>query len=152
MRSKKVWRYYCEFCKKSGCSKYHIEKHENHCTANPNRGCGFCEKIGDGGPVPMEELIALLPDPKKYLVTDYAEVFGGGGSPVELRMYPGLKEAAEKGLEKVRDATDNCPGCILAAVRQSGTAKTCVLYEVFQYRKEAEAWLSCWNDDHQEEY
>lgn len=42
MKRKKVWRYYCEHCGKSGCSGGHIAKHERGCTANPERVCGMC--------------------------------------------------------------------------------------------------------------
>jgi hypothetical protein len=40
-----VNRYYCDFCKKSGCSGGHIRKHERGCTRNPNRECGICRKV-----------------------------------------------------------------------------------------------------------
>ena len=42
MKSLKKWRYYCDFCGKSGGSKYHMLKHEKHCTKNPNRICRIC--------------------------------------------------------------------------------------------------------------
>jgi hypothetical protein len=44
MRTKRVNRYYCDFCKKSGCSGGHIRKHERGCTRNPDRVCGMCAK------------------------------------------------------------------------------------------------------------
>jgi len=82
MLKKQVWRYYCEHCKKSGCSGYHIKKHEKSCTANPNRVCGFC-----GNSDPVSELVSLL----------------GDGTD----------------LKNLREHVDNCPACILAAIRQS---------------------------------
>lgn len=39
MRQLKRWRYYCDFCRKAGGSKRHMETHETHCTLNPNRLC-----------------------------------------------------------------------------------------------------------------
>jgi hypothetical protein len=39
-----VNRYYCDFCKKGGCSGGHIAKHERSCTRNPNRVCGVCRE------------------------------------------------------------------------------------------------------------
>lgn len=45
MTRKQVWRYYCEFCKKSGCSASHIKTHERHCTCNPDRECRMCEEV-----------------------------------------------------------------------------------------------------------
>jgi formylmethanofuran dehydrogenase subunit E-like metal-binding protein len=46
MRQRRVWRYYCEFCKKSGCHSGHIRTHEAHCVRNPNRKCRLCAKMG----------------------------------------------------------------------------------------------------------
>lgn len=95
MKKIKKWRYYCEFCKKSGASAYHMQKHEDHCTMNPRRRCGMCEADPGGDMVtkPMEDLItALLCQGNDY----------------------------EKGLEVLREVTGNCPACILAAIRQSG--------------------------------
>ena len=45
MRKVKRWRYYCDFCKKSGASEYHMRNHEKHCTSNPNRECRICNKL-----------------------------------------------------------------------------------------------------------
>lgn len=39
MRSKLRWRFYCDFCKKAGGVKRHMETHEKHCTNNPDRVC-----------------------------------------------------------------------------------------------------------------
>lgn len=46
MQTKTVKRYYCDFCKKSGGSSYHMKKHESSCTKNPNRVCGMCAIVG----------------------------------------------------------------------------------------------------------
>jgi len=46
MKKKKVWRYYCEFCKKSGCSGGHLSSHEKSCTNNPDRVCKMCNAAG----------------------------------------------------------------------------------------------------------
>lgn len=55
MKTKRVLRYYCDFCRKSGCRKDCIEKHEAHCIRNPNRKCGMCELAGIAQK-PFEEL------------------------------------------------------------------------------------------------
>lgn len=89
MRREMKWRYYCEFCKKSGASAYHIAKHERNCTANPNRTCGFCDVI-HVEPKPVSELVKAL----------------GRGD--------------EAGMQALRDLTGECPGCMLAALRQGG--------------------------------
>lgn len=99
MRKKRVWRYYCDFCKHAKCRS--VEKHEAHCTANPNRLCGMC-KWDRKEPKPIAE----------------------------------LKAALTKGLETLRQVTQ-CPACILAAIRQSGS--TSYEYE-FDYRAEGEAY------------
>jgi len=57
MRSKRVWRYYCDFCKKSGCNGGHIRKHEASCCSNPNRICQMCPWV-DGEQRPTPELQA----------------------------------------------------------------------------------------------
>ena len=59
MIKKKMWRYYCEFCGKGGCSSSHMRKHEKHCTLNPDRNCGFCEAEGNH-PQPMDQLIPTI--------------------------------------------------------------------------------------------
>lgn len=46
MRKVQRWRYYCEYCKKSGGSAYHMEMHEKGCTNNPHRVCGMCRNAG----------------------------------------------------------------------------------------------------------
>ena len=56
MIRKKVWRYYCEFCGKSGCSGGHMKAHESRCTMNPNRICGTCSLIGNK----QEEMSVLV--------------------------------------------------------------------------------------------
>lgn len=59
MRSKRVLRFYCDFCKKSGQSSYHIRKHERGCTNNPGRVCGLCEH-SQLDQKPLDELRAAL--------------------------------------------------------------------------------------------
>lgn len=60
MRKVKKWRYYCDFCKKSGCSGHHIVKHETHCCRNPNRVCRMCVAAGDVEQQPSDVLLAAL--------------------------------------------------------------------------------------------
>lgn len=56
MKKRQVWRYTCEFCKKSNCSAHHMRRHEESCTANPARNCKFCG-VCNGALLP--ELIAI---------------------------------------------------------------------------------------------
>jgi len=59
VRKKKVWRYYCDFCSKGGCSGGSIAKHERGCTRNPNRECGMC-RAAKNDQRPTAELLAVL--------------------------------------------------------------------------------------------
>lgn len=86
MRRKQVWRYYCDFCKKSGCSAGHIKRHERGCTNNPNRTCSYCRAAG------LEQ----------KTMSELIEVLGDGTD-----------------LTAIRDLSENCPACILAAIRQA---------------------------------
>lgn len=114
MKTKTVKRYYCDFCKKAGQSLGHMRKHENHCTANPNRECGMCALMqranGDTIQRPMSELLAALDN---------------------------------GGLDELRRVADGCPACMLAAMvqerqgqRERGEEET--WYE-FDYKKERDA-------------
>ncbi len=59
MRREKRWRYYCDFCKRSGAVARHIVKHERGCVRNPGRVCGICRTAGLEQN-PLVELIAAL--------------------------------------------------------------------------------------------
>jgi len=61
MRSKRVLRYYCDHCKKSGCGKNAMLKHENRCVRNPTRICGFCLHM-EQEQQPMTGLMQTLAD------------------------------------------------------------------------------------------
>jgi hypothetical protein len=62
MHSKKVYRYYCDFCRRSGCNSGHIRRHEESCTHNLNRVCRMCaHAAGEPGTQrPIPELVAAL--------------------------------------------------------------------------------------------
>ena len=144
MKVKKVNRYYCEFCKKAGCSGGHIRKHEERCTANPNRVCGICAMLGLEQK-PIADLIALLPKmPEGYTAYTAME---------EAREYreSGAKETAyylapeiAKALPALRELTGNCPACILAAFRQAKIFVSWV--EGFDFKSECEAVWQAFNE------
>ena len=92
MRREMKWRYYCDYCKKSGGSGSAMAIHEKHCTMNPNRVCRFCATGADWGMEqhPIGDLIAAL----------------GCGD--------------EAGMKALRELAQDCPACMLAAIRQSG--------------------------------
>jgi len=135
VRKKKVWRYYCDFCKKSGCSGGHLKNHEARCTMNPNRSCGMCEMFEEC-PRPIDQLLAILPDPKQYMM---------GKDEFGLMVYVGLEKAVEEAMSKLREATENCPACILATFRQKGIPVPAI--RSFNFKKECEAWWDLFNDD-----
>lgn len=106
MRTKKVNRYWCDFCNKAGLSASAMRKHEAHCTLNPKRECRVC-KFTDGPAGSLQDAIAALPDPAILTFscadTDYANGF-----------VPQLDAA----LPELRRITGNCPACMMAALRQ----------------------------------
>lgn len=149
MRRKKVWRYYCEFCKKSGGHAYWMRKHEAACTANPDRVCGMCELCADGGGASLEELMACLPDGHEWDRLDRMDYLSGDESSRRR------KESLE-GLSKMRELT-NCPACLLAAIRQRGMTFYCGCdvdwegetgSEGFDWKKERQACLDAYVPDH----
>ena len=111
MRVKKVNRYYCDFCKKAGCAGGHIRKHEERCTKNPNRICGMCKMLGRDQPK-LQDLLDILPNPKEYEDNEYTGEF--------MPYHSGLAEDVDKLLPQLRKLTNNCPACIMAALRQKG--------------------------------
>ena len=130
MKVKKVNRYYCDFCKKSGAAAGHMNKHERRCTMNPKRECGMCVLINGAVAEPMSVLLAILPDPADFLVVEE---------------YIGLDAATEETMTALREATNNCPACILAALRQRGILdKTWV--QSFNYKTEMETAMNEHNE------
>lgn len=127
MKSKKVTRYWCDHCNKGGLQRHSMEKHERHCTLNPARACRVCTLINGGGEVGVEkmgELLALLPDPTAFLQNGWNDCHCKecGAWPVRdvpcTNEFKKLHAALEVAMPKLREATDNCPACILAALRQ----------------------------------
>ena len=142
MKKKKVWRYYCEYCGKTNCSGGSIGKHEKHCTMNPNRVCRMCE-FSSTTPEELSEAMALLPDPDDYKAP---ESFYGWNE----YSHDELDEALELALPKVRDIVDNCPACILAAMRQKGKGR---LYSTsFTYKEETQKMWNLRNEGYEVSY
>ena len=135
MRTKKVNRYYCDYCKKSGCSASHMSRHEKRCTMNPNRKCGVCGLMEEEQPA-MSELLKVLPKASDYPPVE--DEFGGQTLPQELL---DLTEAA---MPRLRKVANNCPACILAAIRQSGVPVPAV--SSFDFTTEMKGVWSDFND------
>uniref|UniRef100_A0A6M3K226 Uncharacterized protein n=1 Tax=viral metagenome TaxID=1070528 RepID=A0A6M3K226_9ZZZZ len=128
MKVKRVNRYYCEYCKKSGCSARHMRHHEERCTMNPGRKCGMCGLI-DAEQQPMETLLAVLPDPalfwKDWAFTYTAEI--------------------QKAVADLREIADGCPACILAALLQKGIPVGAI-YD-FNFREECDGVWARFNEE-----
>lgn len=110
MRKKRVWRYYCDFCKKANCHAGAMKEHEVHCTNNPARVCRMCDVL-ETRHTPLEELIALLPDPDLPDTRTDEEMW----SQKPSSLYVALLEV----LPLLRKQADGCPVCIFAALRQA---------------------------------
>lgn len=131
MRQKKIWRYYCEFCKKSGCGKPQMRTHETHCTMNPDRICRVCGNVLKIEQPEMRWLKALMPDPTDPIYQKGSDgKFAGLGAFVSYSSTDDgagkrlLKASIERAIEDIRKMTENdyhdgCPACILAAIRQT---------------------------------
>lgn len=112
-----VRRFFCDFCHRRGMA--HAEDmriHEWGCTMNPNRKCWLCED-------------AYAPDIKKV--------------SAELRKMidpdAGLEEslaAREDAIKWLRTQCGDCPACMLSVLRQAKV----FAWDVFDYKKEREAW------------
>ena len=139
MRVRRVNRYYCDFCKKPGCSARHIQRHEAACTMNPARVCGVCTKMLKQEQPELAGLMALLPNPKEFLRDDD---WGIGMS------YVGLEEAVEAAMPALREAVGLCPTCIMAALRQKGIPAT--MAHGLKVKEELEAIWRDINEDHME--
>ncbi len=118
MITKRVNRYYCEFCKKANCSAASISRHEAACTMNPKRICRVCKFVRDDTPFGYRisddrtpdtaALVALLPEITQF-ERDENGSFSGNA----------IIKSVNVALGPLRKATDNCPACIMAAIRQA---------------------------------
>jgi len=107
VRSKKVTRYWCDFCNKAGLQSRAMVKHELHCTLNPKRECRVCEILQEG--TDLAALVAMLPDPTEFL---NANLFSGSDNE-----YTRFSQAMKDCLPSFRQAANNCPACMMAALR-----------------------------------
>jgi len=129
MITKKVNRYYCEFCKKANCSAPSISRHEKSCTLNPNRICRMC-LICDLEQSKMSDLMKILPKP--VIIDDN----------LGFQTIVNIKEI-EEGMEKLREVTENCPACILATIRQIGIPVPAI--QSFSFTEECKSFWADFN-------
>ena len=126
MRTAMRPRYYCDHCNKGNGSPSAMRRHERGCTANPQRICGMCSMLArEGGHEPAPPLPILL-------------------ATLDTEGFKAMCELA-----------NNCPACILAALRTKNTkgdAETPpgVLgpedgREAWSYTQAKAQWWSEWN-------
>jgi hypothetical protein len=123
-------RYWCDHCRKGGCSRYHMAIHERGCTLNPQRECGVCSAL------------RLEPASLKLLV---------GFVTLKATWEPGPRKDKDRGflgdehVKTLREISAGCPVCMLAALRQ---AKCIASHEVFNMKAELR---TLWADNHREQ-
>ena len=110
MKKKMMWRYYCDFCKKAGCHAGHMRRHEERCTANPNRKCGMCEALGEIVVQRPSDLAASI-NPEHLETFSEAGIIAGEHEPGSILTLAGL--------DALRDKVEGCPACILATLRHA---------------------------------
>ena len=77
----------------------------------------------------------MLPNPDEYKCED---------AEYESFYYRGLEEAVDAVLPKLREACNNCPACIMAALRQKGIPVP--VAKNFHFKKECQSIWSDFND------
>lgn len=126
MRKKLVWRFYCDHCRKSGCSGGHMAKHEKHCCGNPDRVCRMCER-GQTVQPPIDDLIAALERGVRFV-------------PSSDPAFDGWFEAD---LTALRAVAESCPACMLAAIIQLKKRNPGESYNIeFDFKAEAKEFWS----------
>ena len=130
MKTKKVNRYYCDHCKKSGCSARHMKKHETGCTLNPNRICGYC-RISEIEQMEMKRLLDVLPCPPTEIEDEYGWIGYGDIPDIEIA------------IDKLRELTQNCPMCIFSALRQKDIP---IYMTKFNYKEDTDVFWNNFND------
>ena len=140
MKTKRVLRYWCDYCNKGGQSKHAMMIHEKHCTMNPERECRVCGLIGNNtdehNPA---ELAKLLPS-----VINQPNEWGHN--------QPAPDGDIKQALKELRNACDGCPACILAALRQAGIPPWAT-FEIFDFKKEMKSILDDVNEErHSHDY
>ncbi len=128
-------RYYCEFCKKSGGHAGYMRKHESRCTLNPDRQCGFCGLVEDWVQPKMEIMLDVLPDISIFTID----------IDTDFPLYDSDKvtKSSNEALEELRKISD-CPGCIMAAIRQKGIPVP--LVTDFNFKEESKRAWSDFNE------
>jgi hypothetical protein len=91
---------------------------------NPDRCCRVCTLINGGYSTDVADLVHLLPDATEYNNADF----------ISDQLRTDFSSQLEAGMAKLREASDNCPACIMAALRQAKIAVPMV--ESFNFKEE----------------
>lgn len=102
--------YYCEWCRRHGLQRAAMEKHERHCTLNPERVCRWrIDGHSDG-----TRVIDIAP---------LAAELRSRAEPYPLSADPNTEfrtALTQADIDWLHDEVSGCPACMLAALRQSG--------------------------------
>ena len=138
MRTKKVNRFWCDYCNKAGCSASHMSRHEEGCTLNPNRTCGFCVKLLQQEQSDIATIIASLPPESEYLKVE--KLGDQEWTSYDSEYLNGIL------LPIIREKTGDCPACIMAVLRQAYIPTPAV--SDFDFKKERQDIWDDINDSH----
>lgn len=109
VKEKKV--FYCSHCKKYRLSRPAMEKHERHCTMNPERVCRW-RGVDEHVQVDLRFIVARL---RNHHDSELGEA-----------------------VVWLRKTVDGCPACMLSALRQSGLDYH--RWTEWHYEDEVEQW------------
>lgn len=144
MKTKLVKRYWCDFCNKAGLQADGMRRHEQHCTMNPARTCRVCalkQVCGDDGGAPLTDLMALLPD---YMDAEWDHLTGR-----ETNRYQAFLDDLVIATHSLRGASDGCPACMMAALRQKGIPVPMI--EGFDFKREMQVIFERANEFREEQ-
>jgi hypothetical protein len=101
-------------------------RHESACTLNPNRRCNVCNMlVGTDRDLPGKQwdvalLVGMLPKAE-----DLFEFSPAGNEAGHGYFPPRASPIINECLPALREACNNCPACILAAIRQAKIPVPC---------------------------
>lgn len=133
MKTRMRKQYYCEYCKKNGGHAGYIRNHEDSCTMNPDRECKMCSLNGSYNN--LKDLLKIIPEPILKTVNEYCDLFNENFEKVTVENFEDIKNS----LKQLRKEADDCPSCILAAIRQKTKNwhwQAIQAFEEFNFKKE----------------
>jgi hypothetical protein len=116
---------------------------------NPNRYCGYCHLL-EQEQTNLVEAMKILPNMKDYERVEFLGPFAD-----KVVTLSGHEKAINEALPKLREICNNCPACIMAALRQKEIPVPAATD--FNFTKECESIWSEYNahkyeEDRQKEY